>query len=604
MRLLNTKTFKIEEYYGRDVPKYAILSHTWGREEISFADYHDPKYTSISWNTRLKAGWRKIKNTCEQAARQKLNHVWIDTCCIDKTSSAELSEAINSMAEWYRQAAVCLVYLEDISQEEAGPIRDQFTKCRWFTRGWTLQELIFPKLIRFYDNEWQYLGDKFDMKAEIMEVTNIDSVVLNNSMALSSICVAKRMSWAARRQSTRLEDTAYSLMGIFDVHMPLLYGEGKKAFQRLQEEILKKSSDPSILLWDPAVPGMSYTKSPAYTSIFASSPDQFFSGRRVMSYDAGDRLEIALMYAGLRIVAPTIVSIAGIYIILPCRYEDDYSGPIAIKVHEKLSRTLTSRRPSSVSEPLSVTRDSNAVLENTADDVHQTVALQKVAVAKYRTLVLTTQDSTMSRLESQCIAVWLKTSPQFDDVFEITSVEPNEGWNSYKRVMRFSASWVDHMGDGKMLSNYQWNRKDGLGSLKLSVLYSQPCISREPEGSSRVFGTFNIAFDGDAETERLDSVFETNSRGVPGNATCQVLQVAQVCGGRDLALVISAQHIMGDLVCTVEMAFEYEQEKPSKVLLLGPEYGDYTRFADVQIGRELILPNQASRKEHWHDDRF
>ncbi|KAF1825557.1 HET-domain-containing protein [Dissoconium aciculare CBS 342.82] len=293
MRLLNARSFKIEEFHGDAVPDYAILSHTWGREEISFADYHNPRYTSLSWNTRLKAGWRKIKHACEEASRRKFDYVWIDTCCIDKTSSAELSEAINSMAGWYRRAGVCIVYLVDYAQdEESGVVFDRFKRCRWFTRGWALQELIFPKFVEFYDSEWQHIGNKLDLMSQIREITKIDQRVLVDAAVLPSICVARKMSWAANRQTTRTEDTAYCLMGIFDVNMPLLYGEGRKAFQRLQEEILKKSNDFSILLWHPSLSSndreeiITEYDHNRYTSILADSPACF---------SAGSSLEYALV---------------------------------------------------------------------------------------------------------------------------------------------------------------------------------------------------------------------------------------------------------------------------------------------------------------------
>jgi hypothetical protein len=165
-----------------------------------------------------------------------------NSCCIDKTSTAELSEAINSMFRWYREARVCYAYLADV--QEATQLADS----RWFTRGWTLQELVAPSTVWFYTVDWQYLGSKVDLQLELQRVTGIDTGVLTDGV-LEKVSIAGRMSWAAKRQTTRIEDRAYSLMGIFDVNMPLLYGEGKKAFVRLQEEIMKTSDDQSLFAW-------------------------------------------------------------------------------------------------------------------------------------------------------------------------------------------------------------------------------------------------------------------------------------------------------------------------------------------------------------------
>jgi hypothetical protein len=164
------------------------------------------------------------------------------SCCIDKTSTAELSEAINSMFRWYREATVCYAYLADVTEAS------QIKSSRWFTRGWTLQELVAPATVWFYALDWKYLGSKLDLQSEIRYITGIDTEVLTTG-ELEMVSIARRMSWAAKRQTTRIEDQAYSLMGIFDVNMPLLYGEGRKAFVRLQEETMKTSDDQSLFAW-------------------------------------------------------------------------------------------------------------------------------------------------------------------------------------------------------------------------------------------------------------------------------------------------------------------------------------------------------------------
>lgn len=243
MRLLNTKTLEIHEFLGdiesQQFPRYAILSHTWADEECSLRDMSLP-------DVNQKAGFKKIKFCCEQAVKDGLQWAWVDTCCIDKTSTAELSEAINSMFWWYRRSAVCYVYLADVQNTD----RQQLEHSRWLTRGWTLQELIAPREIRFYDQSWCFIGLKSErsMQECLTRATGIEASILLGGQ-LEYVPIAKKMSWAAKRSTTRVEDAAYCLLGLFDVNMPLLYGEGKKAFLRLQQEIMKVSEDHSLFVW-------------------------------------------------------------------------------------------------------------------------------------------------------------------------------------------------------------------------------------------------------------------------------------------------------------------------------------------------------------------
>ena len=226
------------------IPRYAILSHRWGAdaEEVSFNDMVDGTGTS-------KPGYDKIRFCGEQAGRDDLRYFWIDTCCIDKSNSTELQAAINSMFRWYRNAAKCYVYLADVSRLALGtdskpsqpPWESSFRKSGWFTRGWTLQELVAPTLVDFFSKEGERLGNKRSLEGQICEVTGIPAKALRGS-ALSDFSVPERMSWAKTRDTTHKEDKAYSLLGIFNVHMPLIYGEGgENAFKRLREEIEKAS---------------------------------------------------------------------------------------------------------------------------------------------------------------------------------------------------------------------------------------------------------------------------------------------------------------------------------------------------------------------------
>ena len=229
---------------GDMIPRYAILSHTWGvdTEEVSFKDMIDG--TCIS-----KPGYDKIRFCGEQAGRDDLQYFWIDTCCIDKSNSTELQEAINSMFRWYRNAVKCYVYLADVSRSALGadgkpnqlPWESSFRKSRWFTRGWTLQELVAPASVEFFSKEGERLGNKKSLERHIHEVTGIPVKALQGS-CLSDFSIPERMLWAETRDTTRKEDKAYSLLGIFNVHMPLIYGEGREnAFKRLQEEIERAS---------------------------------------------------------------------------------------------------------------------------------------------------------------------------------------------------------------------------------------------------------------------------------------------------------------------------------------------------------------------------
>ncbi|KAI4617231.1 uncharacterized protein J4E87_008471 [Alternaria ethzedia] len=246
MRLINCSTLQLEEFFGTNIPFYAILSHTWGDKEVSFAQF-------TSGQPLVGSGYQKIVLTCQQAIKDKIGYAWVDTCCIDKSSSAELSEAINSMFAWYQKSVRCYAYLSDVSK----PRKDQdFPKSRWFTRGWTLQEMLAPSTVIFYDQQWVDLGCRGDHAEQISEITGIEEGALCTGWGLrfrdnkfGSYCVATRMSWASKRQTTRPEDMAYCLLGIFDINMPLLYGEGHRAFRRLQEEIIRKVDDDSILAW-------------------------------------------------------------------------------------------------------------------------------------------------------------------------------------------------------------------------------------------------------------------------------------------------------------------------------------------------------------------
>ncbi|KAK3995539.1 putative vegetative incompatibility protein HET-E-1 [Cladorrhinum sp. PSN332] len=307
MRLLNTETLRLESSPNSpgQSAQYAILSHTWDNQEVLFDDIFDEQKPLPVH----KKGFKKVKESCEQASKDGFNYIWIDTCCIDKSSSAELSEAINSMFRWYHDADRCYAYLSDVNipESEDRPSKS-FEDSRWFTRGWTLQELIAPRDIRFYDCQWNLIGSRQPhsnnnlripgLAKRIRKCTNIPLEILlwyvpeeerqkNHSVPtfslerhLRAISVAQRLSWASNRSTTRTEDEAYSLMGLFGVHMPLLYGEGRRAFFRLQEEIMKTTSDQSILAFDNHM-------DPTCNLLLADSPQCFASSEIEQSLQDG-----------------------------------------------------------------------------------------------------------------------------------------------------------------------------------------------------------------------------------------------------------------------------------------------------------------------------
>lgn len=237
----------LEEYVGNDCPSYAILSHCWGspQDEVSYAELLSP-----SPAVRAKSGYRKIWSCMLKAEEDGFTYIWVDTCCINKDSSAELSEGINSMFSWYQNATVCYAYLEDVrsSYEDPHAISSLFHYSRWFTRGWTLQELIAPPSVVFVAKNWAEIGTKASITALVEEITGIDKTVLLNK-GFEKVSIAERMSWASNRRTTRVEDQAYSLLGLFNINMPTIYGEGTAAFWRLQNEILKVSNDQTIFTW-------------------------------------------------------------------------------------------------------------------------------------------------------------------------------------------------------------------------------------------------------------------------------------------------------------------------------------------------------------------
>ncbi|CAK7241248.1 MAG: hypothetical protein STHCBS139747_002708 [Sporothrix thermara] len=339
MRLLHTSSLKFRDFTdAATIPKYAILSHTWeDKQEVTLQDM-------ASVYLADKRGHAKIERTCELAREHGYEWAWIDTCCIDKTNNTELTESINSMFRWYQNAAVCFVYLADlnaqwcdksgdgsvpmtngIGEENGVDVHARMRACAWFRRGWTLQELLAPATIEFYDARWKLVGTKTDLAPLLADITRIPEPAIRGQEPVSRYSAAQIMAWASPRVTRKVEDEAYCLLGLFDVYMPLIYGEGKRAFQRLQEEILKRTTDLTLFAWVPAdeaavldietaqsvsslspsqSQSQSQSQSPprtsAYMPLLASTPAQF-AHCHGLSYFRNDDTEFAVTNRGLRI---------------------------------------------------------------------------------------------------------------------------------------------------------------------------------------------------------------------------------------------------------------------------------------------------------------
>jgi hypothetical protein len=351
MRLLNVHTKKLEEFFDLAIPRYAILSHRWGSKEVTFQDLN--AFESQDWDPaavdRHGPGLLKIMHTCSQALKDDLEWVWVDTCCIDKTSSAELSEAINSMFAWYFYSDVCYAYLDDvhgISDHDQA----EFRNTKWFIRGWTLQELLAPSSLIFFGIDWKFLGHRRNLSELVSQSTNIPERIVKSPADMRAVSIAGKMSWAAGRRTTRVEDMAYSLLGIFNVNMPLLYGEGNRAFTRLQEEILRGSDDQSIFAWQWV--GETHPPpfgAPWFSGPLADSPARFTKSADIVPLPStAERQPYTMTNKGLRIEVDLTNDNPPVAI-LECHYDNDLSGLIGIPLVATGVPSVYMRGPGDVS---------------------------------------------------------------------------------------------------------------------------------------------------------------------------------------------------------------------------------------------------------------
>ncbi|KAM3416384.1 hypothetical protein BST61_g7982 [Cercospora zeina] len=264
IRLLNVHTLELAEFSGPDTPEYVIASHRWVGDECTYKDVLKKRSTH-------KAGYKKIEAFC--AFVRQLNSaaynngpdlrcdwLWIDTACIDKSNSQDVQTSINSMFKYYSEAVCCFAFLADLKplNHPSGRhvVKESFYNSVWFTRGWTLQELLAPQTVVFLTSDWEVYGHKCtrvrpgsaqlsrcpgagdNLNARVSEITGIPQMVLYDFSTSKALSARERMAWARHRQTTEREDMAYCLLGIFDVYMNLKYGEGKeRARWRLEDEI-------------------------------------------------------------------------------------------------------------------------------------------------------------------------------------------------------------------------------------------------------------------------------------------------------------------------------------------------------------------------------
>jgi hypothetical protein len=424
MRLLHAKRIQPISFAGATIPPYAILSHTWGDDEVSFQDIH-------SQDAASKAGYAKIRYACQGALRRGLEYVWVDTCCIDKTSSAELSEAINSMFRWYQDAWVCFAYLSDVPDStEVDSPESAFASSRWFSRGWTLQELLAPRELEFFSSDWEKLGSKLDLSREISAITGIGEGFIRGEDSLSKASIAKKMSWASYRETTRTEDLAYCLLGIFRINMPLLYGEGEKAFLRLQEEIMKTSDDQTLFAWEyeNSDPQRLLFQTLGY-SPFARSPAAFKNSGQFIPDELN---EITTSYAmtnkGLQINLPILTPSRDQYNLaaLACRPENQFHFVVAIPIRFR--------------SPDSVLRTE---WKNICLIPRDEVANAPILSLRFR-IGISANDLPMETL-TRYPSLVIRNLPRNKSRWAILKVEPDEIWDPEQRLIRVSEDDKRHI---------------------------------------------------------------------------------------------------------------------------------------------------------------
>ena len=424
---MNVETFKLEEFHEAP-PAYAILSHTWGEdnEEVFFRDVQEEKFAKDGRTLPIK-----LDGCCKQAKEDGHKYIWIDTCCIDKTNSVELHEAINSMFRWYKDASICYAYLSDVPiDDKPRDPRSKFCTSRWFKRGWTLQELLAPPKLRFYNSKWRYLGTKGEMCVMIERITGIPSPFLLGIADLQAASVAQRMSWAATRVTKRKEDISYSLIGIFGVAMPMIYGEGgDKAFRRLQEQIMKDIGDDSILAWglnlDLAKPNPENSSKVASEGILAATPSDFANCRQIVRRGQSSRSVFDMIGGIIRLQLSIITTSPGeTYGLLKCGPEYDVKQVVGI--------------------PLATASEESSD-EYIRPQGHYSILLPKTASEASTKLI-------QIRNEHQSIAptaknqrYWFHVQESVETNLELIDVMPSTRWHKERALIEMAPKSDDHI---------------------------------------------------------------------------------------------------------------------------------------------------------------
>ena len=283
---------KVLEFHDDEVTKYVILSHWWIVQEVEYDEIVELAKMDEEMRDEIcqHDGYQKILNSCKQAKKDGYEWLWVDTCCIDKQSSTELSEAINSMYRWYENAQVCYAYLHNVlnSSFPLAQNNEMYPNSwpEWFSHGWTLQEMIAPRYVQFFNKIWQAIGDKRTLAHTLQKITAVPKHILVDGLYGNRPCVAQIMSWVADQTTTQVEDRAYSLMGLLGVNMPMLYGEGKKAFHHLQLEVIHTSNDQSIFAWSCDREGAVWTG-----NILADDPSIFHCCSKMELMDPDEFIE-------------------------------------------------------------------------------------------------------------------------------------------------------------------------------------------------------------------------------------------------------------------------------------------------------------------------
>ncbi|KAL4069896.1 hypothetical protein V8B97DRAFT_2049062 [Scleroderma yunnanense] len=252
MDTVQQSSVTVFEFHPNETTAYTILSHWWNEQEVNYDEMVELVKTEENDEIRQRFGYKVILGSCEQAKRDGCKWLWVDICCIDKCSSADLSEVINSTYRWYEKSRVCYAYLHDVRGSSL-PVDcwgDRVTTMDGWVRTRCLvsltHKMIAPNNVQFFNNDWQPIGNKRTFSYILSRITRVPQHILRYGLSSNSPCVVQIMLWAANRTTTRVEDGAYSLLGLLDVNMPALYGEGKKAFHPLQLDIIRTSNDQSI----------------------------------------------------------------------------------------------------------------------------------------------------------------------------------------------------------------------------------------------------------------------------------------------------------------------------------------------------------------------